>query len=178
MCSSILIFCTFCWISTITSDRQVKLSFVFFVVLVDQCVCWNLENTLCGTRVGLSLGITEHLVMWVFPFPPLDLSGVLLQSVTLISWNALIFFSYFITHTEYNCILFVYLFHVLCIVWGYLVADAGVLSVSLLFFILVLSATFIFLFLWFLLSFANLTFTPCLLHHNIHTDNNINNKIK
>lgn len=89
MCSSILIFCTFCWISTITSDRQVKLSFVFFVVLVDQCVCWNLENTLCGTRVCLSLGITEHLVMWVFPFPPLDLSGVLLQSVTLISWNVM-----------------------------------------------------------------------------------------
>lgn len=110
MCSSILIFCTFCWISTITSDRQVKLSFVFFVVLVDQCVCWNLENTLCGTRVGLSLGITEHLVMWVFPFPPLDLSGVLLQSVTLISWNvmkrsyahtyilALIFFLFYYTH--------------------------------------------------------------------------------
>lgn len=122
MCSSILIFCTFCWISTITSDRQVKLSFVFFVVLVDQCVCWNLENTLSGTRVGLGLGITEPLVMWVFPFPPLDLSGVLLQSVTLIfnyvSWNAhthtltfsLLFFFLILLHTQSKIVcLFVYL---------------------------------------------------------------------
>lgn len=97
------------------------------------------------------------------------------------------FFLFYYTHRVklYFCLCtsLYFVFHVLCIVWGYLVADAGVgdpacLSVSLLFFILVLSATFLFLFLWFLLSFANLTFTPCLLHHNIHTDNNINNKIK